>query len=398
MAEVVLEQVCKRYGGLFQSRASVWAVRDLNLRVRDGELLALVGPSGCGKTTTLRLIAGLERLTSGTVRIEGRIVNDLHPRDRHVAMVFQDDGLYPHMTARQNMAFGLRMRKTQREVIERKVTAAAEALGIADLLDHKPGAMSGGQRQRIALAKAIVLEPKCFLFDEPLSNLDPQWRRRLCTEIKALHRRLQTTMIYVTHDQEEAITLGDRIAVMAEGQLQQVGTPMEIYHQPLNRFVAEFFGTPPMNFLEGRIEQHAGRLYWTDGADLRCLLHSTMTEGAAGFVGRTVTLGVRPEHLHLQGAEASAQHDEPALKLKVAFTEWLGDQMNIHGMTDSGRQLVMRASACDCNTISAGATVTAHIDTAAIHLFEPGAYGRSLRGPGCLPAHDDSVGRPCNGV
>ena len=245
MASVTLENVSKVYPG------DVYAVRNLDLEIRDGEFLVLVGPSGCGKSTTLRMIAGLETISTGTLKIGDRVVNDVHPRDRDIAMVFQNYALYPHMTVGQNMSFALKMRKTPKQQIRKSVAWAAELLGLQDLLDRKPKALSGGQRQRVALGRAIVRKPAVFLFDEPLSNLDAKLRVETRAEIKRLHRQLKTTTIYVTHDQEEAMTLGDRVVVMCDGLKRQSDSPLQVYQHPADRFVASFLGMPPMNFLEG---------------------------------------------------------------------------------------------------------------------------------------------------
>jgi len=259
MAQVQLDNVTKVYPG------GIEAVKSMSLTVQEAEFIVLVGPSGCGKSTTLRMIAGLEEITDGTISIAGRIVNDVPPKDRDIAMVFQNYALYPHMTVFKNMAFGLKLRRIPKEEIRQRVSHAAGILGIEELLDRKPSALSGGQRQRVAVGRAIVRDPKAFLFDEPLSNLDAKLRVETRAELKGLHRRLQTTTVYVTHDQEEAMTLGDRIVVMYEGVVHQCDPPLEVYERPVNRFVAGFVGTPPMNFLDGRLAGSDGRRH----ADLR---------------------------------------------------------------------------------------------------------------------------------
>ena len=269
MASVTLESVAKIYAG------DVYGVRDLDLEIRDGEFLVLVGPSGCGKSTTLRMIAGLETISSGTLKIGDRVVNDVHPRDRDIAMVFQNYALYPHMTVRENMAFALKMRKTPKAEIEDRVDGRRDCWDLEPYLSRKPKALSGGQRQRVALGRAIVRKPAVFLFDEPLSNLDAKLRVETRAEIKRLHRQLGTTTIYVTHDQEEAMTLGDRVCVMCDGLKRQCAPPLEIYRNPADRFVAGFLGMPPMNFLEGELERSDGHLWFVsreaqlrlDGAD-----------------------------------------------------------------------------------------------------------------------------------
>jgi multiple sugar transport system ATP-binding protein len=252
MAQVVLNDVTKVYPG------PVRAVERVSLEIGDGEFVVLVGPSGCGKSTTLRMIAGLEEITAGTIVIDGRIVNDVHPKDRDIAMVFQNYALYPHMSVYKNMSFGLKLRGTPKSEIDRRVREAARVLGIEDLLDRKPRQLSGGQRQRVAVGRAIVREPKAFLFDEPLSNLDAGLRVEMRAELKRLHMRLKTTTVYVTHDQEEAMTLSDRVVIMHLGVVQQVGTPLEVYRRPANRFVASFLGTPPMNFLDMTLRRSDG--------------------------------------------------------------------------------------------------------------------------------------------
>jgi multiple sugar transport system ATP-binding protein len=302
MARVVLENLTKSFKGPRQE--TVDAVRDLNLTVEDKELLVLVGPSGCGKTTTLRLIAGLEEVSKGTISIDGQVVNGVAPRERDIAMVFQHHALYPHMTARENLAFGLKLRKHSRAEITQRVGEAAEMLGLADCLDRRPEALSGGQRQRVALGRALVRKPKVFLFDEPLSNLDAQMRVQMRREIAQLHSRLAATMIYVTHDQVEALTLGDRIAVMRGGTLQQVAGPMELYRWPANLFVAGFIGSPPMNFFQGTVATENGGLFFQEEAvpagtasGFKLRVDGEMCSRLAGRTGKKVIMGIRPEHI-----------------------------------------------------------------------------------------------------
>jgi multiple sugar transport system ATP-binding protein len=302
MARVVVENLTKSFKGPRQE--SVNAVSNLNLTVADKELLVLVGPSGCGKTTTLRLIAGLEEVSQGTISIDGQVVNGIAPKDRDIAMVFQHHALFPHMTARENLAFGLKLRKHPRAEITQRVGEAAEMLGLADCLDRRPEALSGGQRQRVALGRALVRKPKVFLFDEPLSNLDAQMRVQMRREIAQLHSRLAATMIFVTHDQVEALTLGDRIAVMRGGTLQQVAGPMELYRQPANLFVAGFIGSPPMNFFRGTLVPDGGTLFFqeegTSGFKLQ--VDGEMRARLANSAGKKVVLGIRPEHIAEKGA------------------------------------------------------------------------------------------------
>ena len=287
MAEVEFREVSKRFGRL------PYVIRDLNLGIEHGEFLVLVGPSGCGKSTTLRMLAGLETITDGEVLIDGLRVNELHPRDRDIAMVFQNYALYPHMSVRQNMALNLKVRKVVRNEIARRVDHAARILGIEGLLDRHPSELSGGQKQRVAVGRAIVREPKVFLFDEPLSNLDAKLRVQMRTEIGALHARLGATMVYVTHDQVEAMTLGSRIAVMLDGAIQQVARPLELFNEPTNMFVAGFIGSPQMNFILGAIRRDGGlRFVGADGA-VACDAPPTLE----AYAGQDVVLGIRPEYL-----------------------------------------------------------------------------------------------------
>jgi multiple sugar transport system ATP-binding protein len=354
MAQVELENVSKVYPG------GVAAVRQISLDIADGEFVALVGPSGCGKTTTLRMIAGLEDLSSGDIRIGGRVVNDVHPRDRDIAMVFQNYALYPHMTVERNMSFALRIRKVPKPEIRRRVAEAARILGIEDLLDRKPRQLSGGQRQRVAVGRAIVREPKAFLFDEPLSNLDARLRLTTRAELKALHQRLKTTTVYVTHDQEEAMTLGDRIVVMSKGVVQQVGPPLGVYRRPANRFVAGFIGSPPMNFINGRL---AGGAFVEDGqAGLRVPLQRPAREGPT-------VLGFRPQALRDSGSG-------PEIEVLIRVVEPLGEVVDLHGATPAGSPVVARIP--PSAAFAPGARARLWLDPGAIHLFEPGEFGPAL--------------------
>jgi multiple sugar transport system ATP-binding protein len=290
MAQVMMKGLNKKYD-------EVHAVKDVNLHVRDKEFVVLVGPSGCGKSTTLRMIAGLEEITSGEISIGDRVVNDLPPKDRDIAMVFQNYALYPHMSVYDNMAFGLKMRKFPKPEIAKRVQDAAEILGIQELLKRKPRQLSGGQRQRVAVGRAIVRHPQVFLFDEPLSNLDAKLRVQMRVELKRLHDRLETTAIYVTHDQVEAMTLGDRVVVMKDGWIQQVGEPLELYGKPANRFVAGFIGSPAMNFVDVTIADAGG--LWAEAQGLRVKVGPVHVSRLAAYKGQKVTLGVRPEDLHV---------------------------------------------------------------------------------------------------
>ena len=288
MAKVVLENVYKIYPG------DVMAVDDANLEIRDQEFLVLVGPSGCGKSTTLRMIAGLEEISKGSIYIDGKKVNDVPPKNRDIAMVFQNYALYPHMTVYKNMAFGLKLRRYPKAEIDERVREAADILGIHELLDRKPKELSGGQRQRVAVGRAIVRKPKAFLFDEPLSNLDAKLRVQMRTEISKLHNRLTSTMIYVTHDQVEAMTMGDRIVVMKDGVIQQVASPLDLYDNPRNQFVAGFIGSPPMNFFSGDIVRQNGSLAFDEGG-FKVTVEPSQAKHLEPHIGKTVSMGVRPE-------------------------------------------------------------------------------------------------------
>jgi len=321
MADVVLEHVKKIYPG------SVLAVKDFNLTVHDKEFMVFVGPSGCGKSTTLRMVAGLEEISEGTIRIGDRVVNDVPPKDRDIAMVFQNYALYPHMTVYDNMAFGLKLRKVKRKDIATRVREAAEILGITDYLDRKPKALSGGQRQRVAVGRAIVRKPKVFLLDEPLSNLDAKMRVQMRAEISKLHARLDATMIYVTHDQIEAMTMGDRIVVMKDGDIHQVATPLELYENPANLFVADFIGTPPMNIVEGVI-RHAAEGWLFDGETVRIALTPAAQDKLAAYTDKKIVLGIRPEHIGSPVAENTA--GLPKIKAHVDMVEMMGADTYIY--------------------------------------------------------------------
>ncbi|MDD3887062.1 MAG: sn-glycerol-3-phosphate ABC transporter ATP-binding protein UgpC [Victivallaceae bacterium] len=316
MAEVILENVNKVYDG------GVAAVRNLNMVIKDHEFRVLVGPSGCGKSTTLRMIAGLEECTSGVIRIGGRVVNDVPPKDRDIAMVFQNYALYPHMTVYENMAFGLKLRGFAKNDIDRRVRDAAEVLNIADVLDRLPKQLSGGQKQRVAVGRAIVRKPAAFLFDEPLSNLDAKMRVQMRTEIARLHQHLETTMIYVTHDQSEAMTMGDRISVMDSGVVQQTAEPLDLYDRPCNKFVAGFIGTPPMNFFAGCITSGDGKARFVGGG-FDFLLPAAWC--ARVEPGQKVFFGVRPEDFGNQEAESDPA--APRITATVEVIEPMGSEM-----------------------------------------------------------------------
>lgn len=319
MAQVSLKGIYKIYDG------NVTAVRDFNLEVEHGEFLVLVGPSGCGKSTTLRMVAGLEEISKGEARIGDRLVNDVPPKDRDIAMVFQNYALYPHMTVRDNMAFGLKLRKFDKAEIKKRVDEAATILGLTEYLDRKPKALSGGQRQRVAMGRAIVREPEVFLFDEPLSNLDAKMRVEMRKEIMQLHKRVSATMLYVTHDQVEAMTLGDRICVMNGGLIEQVGSPTEVFDNPASLFVARFIGTPPMNIFEGQLVEEGGLAFTSD--TLRIPIEGQMAERVRSHIGKNVCLGLRPKAL-TPTQEAGA--DNVRFQGTVEVSEMLGEEVMCH--------------------------------------------------------------------
>jgi multiple sugar transport system ATP-binding protein len=321
MADVRLVQVGKKFD-------KVIAVHDFTLDIKDGEFLILVGPSGCGKSTVLRSIAGLEEITSGEIYIGGRRVNDVHPKDRDIAMVFQNYALYPHMNVFDNMAFALKQRKTPREETRRIVAGTAELLGIHELLDRKPRQLSGGQRQRVALGRAIVRSPKVFLFDEPLSNLDAKLRIAMRAELLELHQKLKTTSIYVTHDQVEAMTMGDRLVVMNRGEIQQVDTPQRLYDAPVNRFVAGFIGSPPMNFIECDLAGMGGEMHAVSET-LRLPVPESKNAMLAGYAGKKVTLGLRPEHILEPGPNRKGRQGA-LFEASIWVVEPLGAETYVH--------------------------------------------------------------------
>ena len=374
MAEVVLNSVSKVYPG------GVKAVLDANLTIENGEFVVLVGPSGCGKTTTLRMIAGLEEITDGDISIAGKVVNDVPPKDRDIAMVFQNYALYPHMTVYKNMAFGLKLRKFKRKEIDRRVRETAQLLGLDELLNRKPKALSGGQRQRVAVGRAIVREPKAFLFDEPLSNLDAKLRGQMRAELKELHRRLQTTTIYVTHDQEEAMSLGDRIVVMHTGLIRQMGDPLAVYDHPEDRFVAGFVGTPPMNFLEGSLRGVGEKIVFDLGQQ-QLTLPNWMYSDLEPYMGNSMVLGIRPEHLLPKSCNGNNIAEEPkfrngTLEFVVTVAEPLGNCQDVYMLFDNSQRIVAR---CDAHVqVSDGERVATAVDLDRIHVFEPGELGRNV--------------------
>jgi multiple sugar transport system ATP-binding protein len=324
VAEIVLDDVTKRYG-------DTTAVEDLDLEIQDSEFMVLVGPSGCGKTTALRMIAGLEAITEGQIRIGEKVVNDVPPKDRDIAMVFQNYALYPHMTVRDNMAFGLKLAKVDSADIDKRVTEAARILGLEEFLDRKPRALSGGQRQRVAMGRAIVRKPQAFLMDEPLSNLDAKLRVQMRSEIARIQNDLEVTTVYVTHDQVEAMTMGDRVAVIRKGELQQVGTPSELFDKPLNLFVAGFIGSPSMNFFQSRIEQENGKLQLEIGKQKIAVSDEVMSTRPElkQYGGKDMIVGIRPQDFE----DASLRSDLPEdarIKVRIDLVEAIGTETLVH--------------------------------------------------------------------
>ncbi len=360
MAEVVLEGVSKVYEG------KVTAVSDVNVQIRDKEFVVLVGPSGCGKSTVLRMIAGLEEITQGSISIDGRVVNEVAPKDRDIAMVFQNYALYPHMTVFENLAFGLKLRKYPKAEIETRVKTAARILGIDSYLDRKPKALSGGQRQRVALGRAIVRQPKVFLFDEPLSNLDANLRVQMRTEISRLHHQLQTTMIYVTHDQIEAMSMGDRIVVMKSGIVQQVDTPLNIYHHPANKFVAGFIGSPTMNFFQGKFGANGTSVFRQEGTEFAIAVSPDVARRITPLSGTRVTMGVRPEHMFVH--PPSGTQTTAPFQAKIEVVEPVGNEIFVYFTTGSGGTFVARIAAD--NPPSVGTTRELYLDTSKVHFFD----------------------------
>ena len=355
MAKVSIRALNKKYDNGFH------AVKDVDLEIRDKEFMVLVGPSGCGKTTTLRMVAGLEEITSGEIRIGDRVVNELPPMDRDIAMVFQNYALYPHKTVFDNMAFGLQMRRYSKEEVQKRVKDAADILGIEALLERKPRQLSGGQRQRVAVGRAIVRHPQVFLFDEPLSNLDAKLRVQMRVELKRLHERLETTAIYVTHDQVEAMTLGDRVVVMRDGVVQQVGEPLELYNQPANKFVAGFIGSPAMNFVEVAISG-SGEALWAEAAGLRIRVPQEISTRVRSQSGQRLTLGVRPEAVRIANGV-----DDYSFATAVDVLEPLGNEILLN-FRAGGVPMVAR--------VDPGVRVKAHdnirlaLDPERLHFFD----------------------------
>ena len=359
MASLQLKGIYKRYAG------GVTAVSDFTLDIADKEFVILVGPSGCGKSTTLRMIAGLEEISEGELYIGDKMVNDVAPKDRDIAMVFQNYALYPHMTVFENMAFGLKLRKTPKDEIKRRVQEAARILDIEHLLERKPKALSGGQRQRVALGRAIVREPKVFLMDEPLSNLDAKLRVQMRTEISKLHQRLQTTFIYVTHDQTEALTMGTRIVVMKDGIIQQVDSPQVLYNTPVNMFVAGFIGSPQMNFIDAVVVKENDATYVKFGSH-QIKLTAAKAAKAEEYVGKTVVMGIRPEDMY-DDADTIAKYDETAFKADVEVTELMGAETYLYLLVDG---INFTARVRPDSTSQINQTIDICLDPEKIHLFD----------------------------
>ena len=364
MASVTFEHVVKNFG-------PVEVVKDMNIEIQDGEFMVLVGPSGCGKTTALRMVAGLEEVTGGQVKIGDRVVNDVPPKDRDIAMVFQSYALYPHMTVRDNLAFGLKLRKIDKAEIERRVNEAAETTQLTGLLERKPKELSGGQRQRVALGRAIVREPAVFLMDEPLSNLDAKLRVQTRAEIARLHQRIKTTTIYVTHDQVEAMTMGQRIAVMNEGILQQVGPPQELYDHPVNRFVAGFIGSPSMNFVEVTASGADGAVTLASDGGITIPLPGRLADAVRGSTGDGLVAGFRPEHVEL----GEAGPGDARFRATADVVEYLGNDELLH-VSAGGKDIVAVVSSS--HRIKPGDVLDLHIPAEKLHVFE--SRGLSLIG------------------
>ncbi len=356
MAEVVLTNLSKHYGAVHH------AVRDVNLSIADKEFVSLVGPSGCGKSTTLRMIAGLEAITGGEIRIGSRVVNDLPPRDRDIAMVFQNYALYQHMSVYDNLAFGLRNKKVPEAAIRTSIEYATGILGLGELLKRKPRQLSGGQQQRVALGRCLVRNPQAFLFDEPLSNLDAKLRTQMRSEIKRLRTAVPTTSIFVTHDQVEAMTLGDRIVVMKDGAIQQVGTPLEVYRYPVNVFVAGFIGAPAMNFFDLVVRAADGGGV-AEGASCRFAIEASALPGLEGWLGKTIRVGVRPENLFI------ATGEEHAMEVEVEIVEQLGSELIVEAVAGAERVTVARID--PGAVIGVGERLRLGTRAECLHFFDP---------------------------
>ncbi|MFK7847369.1 MAG: ABC transporter ATP-binding protein [Rhodothermales bacterium] len=360
MASVKLDKVRKVYD------PDVVAVHGASFDIEDGEFVVLVGPSGCGKSTTLRMIAGLESISAGDLYIGEAKVNDMPPKDRDIAMVFQNYALYPHMTVRENMAFGLKLRKYDKAEINNRVSQAAEVLGITPILDRKPKQLSGGQRQRVAVGRAIVRKPKVFLFDEPLSNLDAKLRVQMRTEISKLHQRLESTMVYVTHDQVEAMTMGDRIVVMKDGLIQQIDSPLNLYDKPANKFVAGFIGSPSMNFMHGMIQNEGALLFCEKGGGIKIKPGSSHTESLREYINKDIVLGFRPEAIYVSGDQA-AGNDIEELSLTLDVLEPMGNEIFVYASSQT-HEVVARV--VPQQLPEPGNPVSLSLDMSKLHFFD----------------------------
>ncbi len=361
MSTVKLEHIGKQYPNGFE------AVKDFNLEIQDKEFIIFVGPSGCGKSTTLRMVAGLEDITSGDLYIDGKRMNDVEPKDRDIAMVFQNYALYPHMTVYENMAFGLKIRKVSKEEIDKKVHEAARILDLEHLLDRKPKALSGGQRQRVAMGRAIVRNPKVFLMDEPLSNLDAKLRGQMRIEISKLHQNLGTTIIYVTHDQTEAMTLGTRIVVMKDGVIQQVDTPENLYEKPGNKFVAGFIGAPQMNMVSARVTEQDGIRLEFCGQSIKLDAERAAVLKNKGYVGKMVILGIRPEDLHDEG-DAGKANREACIHAEIRVYEMLGAETYLYFDMDDATWTARLDPSVKAKP---GDHVNLYMNTEKLHAFDP---------------------------
>jgi multiple sugar transport system ATP-binding protein len=368
MAKVIIENLVKTYAE--KNGPGVRAVNNVNLTVEDREFMVLVGPSGCGKSTTLRMIAGLEEITGGTITIDGRVVNHVLPKDRDIAMVFQNYALYPHMSVYDNMAFGLKLRKFPKAEIYARVREAATMLGLTDYLERKPKALSGGQRQRVAVGRAIVRKPKVFLFDEPLSNLDAMMRVSTRTEISKLHARLGATMIYVTHDQIEAMTMGDRICVMKDGNIMQVAEPLELYNHPQNLFVAGFIGSPPMNFFKGTVKRAGNHVSFVEnnskGTPINVQLGEALAAKAAAYLDKPLVLGIRPEDVQ-DSLTLTAPNPAHTVEVTVEVSEPMGAETYLY-LDTGAHSFIARVRPTDRFEVNQKVKVTLRMDTA--HLFD----------------------------
>jgi len=359
MSKVILKDLTKVYPNGFK------AVHGHNLEIKDGEFMVFVGPSGCAKSTTLRMIAGLEDVSGGEVIIGDKVVNNVAPKERNIAMVFQNYALYPHMDVRENLAFGLKLAKVPKDEINKRVEEAAKILGITDLLDRKPKAMSGGQRQRVAVGRAIVRNPEVFLFDEPLSNLDAKLRVHMRVEITKLHKKLKTTMIYVTHDQVEAMTMGDRICVMELGRIKQVDTPINLYHRPQNKFVAGFIGSPSMNIVEGNLVSENGEIYVITSDNIKLRLPKDKAEKVEKYIGKEVWFGIRPEHIG--SLETHPNEKDNYIKAEVYVVEQMGNEVFVYFSPNKNQYISRLESAA---SVKSGDKYDLWFDMTKCHIFD----------------------------